>query len=86
MLENHRTGAGYFAGDSEALYEPQYHEKHWSEHADLLIGRRSPTAIVENPMRNMHTISTVFRPCVSPQCPRTKLQWPSNIADAVGRE
>src|SRR5712672_3800343 len=42
MLENHRTGAGYFAGDSEALYEPQYHEKHWSEHADLLICRQKP--------------------------------------------
>ena len=42
MLENHRTGAGYFAGDSEALYESKDHEKHWSEHADLLICRQKP--------------------------------------------
>ena len=28
--------------------------------------------MVENPIRNMHRMSTVLRPCVSPQCPRTK--------------
>jgi len=77
MLENHRTGAGYFAGDSEALYEPQYHEKHWSEarrSADM--SAESPTAIVEKPheehAHDQHRLSTMrCRPNVQEQ----RLQW-----------
>ncbi len=42
MLENHRTSAGDFTGDSEALYESQYNEKHRSEYADLLICWQEP--------------------------------------------
>ena len=32
----------------------------------------NPTAMVEKPIRNMQTISTILRPWVSPQWPRKK--------------
>ena len=43
--------------------------KHAIKQVDRLL---SNTAIVEMPIKNMHTSSTVLRPCVSPQCPRKK--------------
>ena len=73
VLEDHRTGAGDLAGDREALDEAQDDEQHRGEHADLLVGRqerRRPSS--RSPSGTCTASSTVLRPWVSPQCPRTK--------------
>ena len=40
VLEDHRAGAGDFAGDRESLDQPQQHQQDRREHADLLVGRQ----------------------------------------------
>ena len=41
VLEDHRAGAGDLAGDREALDQPQDHQQHRREPADLVVSRQN---------------------------------------------
>ena len=72
VLQDHRAGAGDFSGDRKALNEAQSTSSIGARMPTCSYVGNTPTAMVENPMRNMQTSSTVLRPCVSPQWPRKK--------------
>ncbi len=86
MLQNHRTGAGDFTGDSKTLYEAQDNKKDWREHADLLICRQE----ADGHRRQAHEEHADDQNCfpamgVTPVSQKEGADRPGNIANAVCR-
>ena len=87
VLENHGTGAGYLAGDGEALDETQRDQKYRGEHADLLVGRQDSDGHRREPheehAQQQHRLAAVG---VAPVPEEEGADGPRDVADAIGRQ